>query len=71
MRKYLRLSELIWASLAFLCFSIVIFFLWKKDYDSAGLAMLVTGIATIMYLMRRRFNRILKRMDDQNKKEGN
>ncbi|HTL83329.1 MAG TPA: hypothetical protein VL651_16555 [Bacteroidia bacterium] len=70
MRKYLRITELIWASLAFLCLSVTIYLFWIGDKEDGGFAMLVTSLATVMYLMRMRFNRILRRAEEKQKKES-
>jgi hypothetical protein len=74
MRKYLRITEYVWMTLAILCAGVTTYFFIMKDQEDGTFAMVVTLFAGIMYSLRRRFNRHLERQEkrqQEKEKSGN
>jgi hypothetical protein len=71
MRKYLRITEYVWMTLAILCAGVTAYFFIMKDQEDGTFAMVVTLFAGIMYSLRRRFNRHLERQEKKNREGEN
>ncbi len=61
MKRYLRITEYVWLTLAFVCVAVTTYYFIKGDNDNGTFAMVVTLFAGIMYSLRRRFNRHVER----------
>ncbi|HET6990458.1 MAG TPA: hypothetical protein VFJ43_04000 [Bacteroidia bacterium] len=61
MKRYLRITEYVWMTLAILCAGVTTYFFIMKDTEDGTFAMVVTLFAGIMYSLRRRFNRHVER----------
>jgi hypothetical protein len=70
MKKYLRITEYVWLTLALLCVGVTAYFFIIGAKDDGVVAMMVTLFAGVMYSMRRRFNRMVERKAKENP-EGN
>ncbi|MBI3510576.1 MAG: hypothetical protein HY064_07920 [Bacteroidetes bacterium] len=70
MRKYLRLTEYVWLTMAVMCVGITIYLFVIGANEDGGFASLVSSFAIVMYLMRRRFNRILQRADEKENRKN-
>ena len=53
MRLFFKILEMVWLVTALVCAGIAVFFLIKKDTESAMYFIFVFIIASIMYLLRR------------------
>lgn len=66
MKKYLRITEYVWLTLALLCVGVTAYFFIIGAKDDGVVAMMVTLFAGVMYSMRRRFNRMVERKAKEN-----
>jgi hypothetical protein len=67
MKKYLRATEYVWLTLAFLCVGVTAYYFIIGSTDDGVFAMVVTLFAGIMYSLRRRFNRHVERVEKKNR----
>lgn len=66
MKKYLRITEYVWMILAILCAGVTVYFFAIGAQDDGVFAMMVTLFAGVMYSLRRRFNKMVQRKENEN-----
>lgn len=69
MKKYLRITEYVWMTLAILCAGVTVYFFVIGAQDDGVFAMMVTLFAGVMYSLRRRFNKMVQRSSKEEEKK--
>jgi hypothetical protein len=70
MKKYLRITEMVWLGLAIFLVCLTAYLFIAGRQDEATMMMIFTAFAGVMYSMRRRFNRHVARKEAQVKDQA-
>ncbi|GAB4133251.1 MAG: hypothetical protein Fur0041_05310 [Bacteroidia bacterium] len=69
MNKYLRITEITWMVIGIICLGATAFYFIIGNNDNGLLFLICTFVSGIMYNMRRRFNRQLRRAAEKAQQE--